>query len=124
MSTQSTAVSDNDRCHTQKDPHRSRPPSPNLPIRYAPMPDWFRISGMRRTATYKALGRGDLRAIKLNGRTLIDVPHGLAYLAQLPRAVITTGTGIHKRPGRPVKLAPAPASASEPIPIAPRGREE
>jgi hypothetical protein len=81
--------------------HRSRPPSPSLPIQYAPMPDWFRISGMRRTATYEALGRGDLRAIKLNGRTLIDVPHGLAYLAQLPEAVITTGTGRHERPGRP-----------------------
>jgi hypothetical protein len=64
------------------------------------MQDWFHISGMRRTATYEALGRGDLRAIKLNGRTLIDVPHGLAYLAQLPAAVITTGTGVRSRGGR------------------------
>jgi hypothetical protein len=46
---------------------------------------------MRRTATYEAIGRGDLRAVKLNGRTLIDVEHGLAYLASLPEAKITTG---------------------------------
>jgi hypothetical protein len=37
------------------------------------------------------LGRGDLRAKKLNNRLLIDVPHGLAYLASLPDAKITTG---------------------------------
>jgi hypothetical protein len=101
--------------------HRSRAPSPNLPIQYAPMPDWFRISGMRRTATYEALGRGDLRAIKLNGRTLIDVPHGLAYLAQLPEAVITTGTRLHNRGGRPPKSRNA-APACEPISA--RGGEE
>ena len=92
--------------------HRSRPPSPNLPIQYAPMPDWFRISGMRRTATYEALGRGNLRAVKLNGRTLIDVPHGLAYLARLPEAVITTGSGVHKRGGRPAKNRDTVASES------------
>jgi hypothetical protein len=46
---------------------------------------------MRRTATYEALGRGDLRAVKLNNRTLIDVEHGLAWLASLPAAEITTG---------------------------------
>ena len=101
--------------------HRSRPPSPNLPIQYAPMPDWFRISGMRRTATYEALGRGNLRAVKLNGRTLIDVPHGLAYLARLPEAVITTGTGRHKHGGRPLKNRNA-ALARELTPA--RGREE
>jgi|SRR6516225_1647033 len=101
--------------------HRSRPPSPNLPIQYAPMPDWFRISGMRRTATYEALGRGNLRAVKLNGRTLIDVPHGLAYLARLPEAVITTGTGRHKHGGRPPKNRNA-APARELMPA--RGREE
>jgi hypothetical protein len=65
--------------------------APNVPIKYAPLPDWFAISGMRRTATYEAIGRGDLRAVKLNGRTLIDVEHGLAYFASLPEAKITTG---------------------------------
>src|SRR5215467_9406838 len=103
MSIQSTDISYGNRPDARNDSHRSRPPSPNLPIQYAPMPDWFRISGIRRTATYEALGRGDLRAVKLNGRTLIDVPHGLAYLAQLPEAVITTGTGRHKYSRRPPK---------------------
>jgi hypothetical protein len=103
MSIQSSDVSRNERHDARKEAHRSRLPAPNLPIQYAPMPDWFRISGMRRTATYEAIGRGDLRAVKLNGRTLIDVPHGLAYLAQLPEAVITTGTRLHDRGGRPPK---------------------
>jgi len=64
---------------------------PGIPIKYAPLPEWFIISGMWRTATYEALGRGDLRAVKLNNRTLIDVEHGLAWLASLPAAEITTG---------------------------------
>jgi hypothetical protein len=67
------------------------------------MHDWLVISGLRRTRTYELLGRGLLRAIKLGNRTLIDVPHGLAFLAQLPEAVITTGTGRHKHGGRPPK---------------------
>lgn len=44
------------------------------------------MSGMSRTATYEALGRGDLRAIKLGARTLIDIDHGLAWLASRPAA--------------------------------------
>jgi hypothetical protein len=64
---------------------------PGITIKYAPLSDWFVISGMRRTATYEALGRGDLRAVKLNNRTLIDVERGLAWLASLPAAEITTG---------------------------------
>lgn len=55
---------------------------------YAPIPGWCGISGMSRTATYEALGRGDLRAIKLGARTLIDVEHGLAWLASQPTARI------------------------------------
>jgi hypothetical protein len=87
MSIHSTGLSRDDGLTSQ----RSRVASPNVPIKYAPLPDWFAISGMRRTATYEAIGRGDLRAIKLNGRTLIDVEHGLAYMARLPEAAITTG---------------------------------
>jgi hypothetical protein len=41
---------------------------------------------MSRTATYYALGRGDLRAIKIGNRTLIDVEAGLAWLRSLPSA--------------------------------------
>ena len=40
---------------------------------YVPVLGWRDISGMSRTGTYEALGRGDLRAIKLGARTLIDV---------------------------------------------------
>lgn len=49
---------------------------------------WCAISGMGRSATYEALGRGDLRAVKLGSRTLIDVAHGLAWLDSLPPATV------------------------------------
>src|ERR1700738_2900806 len=71
-----------------------RPTTPAITPKYAPIPVWKRISGMGRTTTYEALGRGDLRAVKLNNRTLIDVEHGLSWLATLPTAQITTG---HRR---------------------------
>ena len=57
---------------------------------YAPIaPDWLAISGMSRSGTYEALGRRDLRAIKCGSKTLIDVAHGLAWLASLPEAKVT-----------------------------------
>ena len=56
--------------------------------RYAPLSVWCPLSGMSRSTTYEALGDGRLRAIKLGNRTLIDVEHGLAYLASLPAAKI------------------------------------
>jgi len=43
---------------------------------------------MSRSATYEALGDGRLKAVKLGTATLIDVEHGLAYLASLPAAEI------------------------------------
>jgi hypothetical protein len=60
--------------------------------KFAPLPHWCAISGMTRTATYQALARGDLRAIKQPGgrRTLIDVQHGLAWLRSQPPAPIRT----------------------------------
>jgi hypothetical protein len=59
---------------------------------------------MGRTATYEALGAGKLRAIKLGTRTLIDVEHGLAYLATLPAALITTGR--YRRSGQTAATSP------------------
>jgi hypothetical protein len=59
--------------------------------RYAPITDWCALSGMGRSSVYEALGRGDLKAIKLGVRTLIDVEAGLAWLASMPAAEITTG---------------------------------
>jgi len=63
---------------------------------------------MGRSSTYEALARGDLRAIKLGTRTLIDVAHGLAWLASLPAARIgATARSAHpaETPARPT-LAP------------------
>ena len=56
--------------------------------KFAPLPQWCAISGMSRTATYNALGRGDLKAIKLGTRTLLDVEAGVAWLRSLPAAQI------------------------------------
>ena len=56
--------------------------------KFAPLPQWCVISGMSRTATYNALGRGDLKAIKVGTRTLLDVEAGLAWLHAQPAAQI------------------------------------
>jgi hypothetical protein len=52
------------------------------------IPQWCRISGMSRSASYVELGRGNLRAVKCGNATLLDVPHGLAWLRSLPPAQI------------------------------------
>ena len=64
---------------------------------FATVPDWCVISGMSRSGTYEALGRGELRAKKLGTRTLVDVEHGLAWLRSLPSATV--------RPHGPKKAA-------------------
>ena len=58
--------------------------------KYSTITNWCEISGMGRTVSYEAIGRGDLRAIKVGRRTLIDVDHGLAWLKSLPSAQIRT----------------------------------
>jgi hypothetical protein len=55
---------------------------------FAPIPRWCSLTGMSRTGTYVALGRGYLRAIKCGNRTLIDVHAGLDWLHSLPQAEI------------------------------------
>jgi hypothetical protein len=59
-----------------------------LEPKFVTLPHWCVISGMKRTATYYALGRGDLKAIKVGSRTLIDVEAGVAWLRSLPAARI------------------------------------
>lgn len=49
---------------------------------------WCALSGMGRSVTYEALGRGDLHAVKVGARTLIDVTLGLAWLDSQPPATI------------------------------------
>ena len=68
-------------------------PNPSISLNttypaYAKIPVWCDLSGMGRSSTYEAIGRGDLRAVKLGVSTLIDVPHGLAWLDSLPAATI------------------------------------
>lgn len=47
---------------------------------------------MSRTKTYEHIGSGDIVAIKLADRTLVDVDAGLAWLRSRPRAVIRMST--------------------------------
>ncbi len=63
---------------------------PAYPLR-ATIPTWRRISDMSRSATYRALADGHLKAVKMGSRTLIDVPHGLAWLDNLPPATFRAG---------------------------------
>lgn len=56
--------------------------------KFAPLPQWCALTGMSRTATYNALGRGDLKAVKVGTRTLLDVDAGLAWLRSQPVAQI------------------------------------
>jgi hypothetical protein len=59
--------------------------------RFATVKDWCRLSGMGRTVTYERIAAGDLRAVKLGARVLIDVPAGLTWLSALPPAQIHCG---------------------------------
>ena len=63
----------------------------NIEPKFAAISQWCAISGMTRTATYAALGAGDLRAIKQPGgrRTLIDVDAGLEWLRSQPAATFS-----------------------------------
>ena len=49
---------------------------------------WLALSGMGRRATYDKLGTGELKAVKVGARTLIDCEAGLAWLRSRPAAVI------------------------------------
>lgn len=63
-------------------PHRASVSS-RFP-KYAPLPEWRVISGLGRSKSYELLGEGKLRGIKVGRRLLIDVEHGLEYLATMP----------------------------------------
>jgi hypothetical protein len=64
--------------------HSTSPPTP----RFATIDNWCALSGMGRRVTYDELGRGNLKAIKVGTRTLVDVEAGLAWLRARPTAVI------------------------------------
>jgi hypothetical protein len=56
--------------------------------KYGPIDSWCEYTGMGRRSTYDYLGTGELKAIKVGARTLIDFEHGLAWLSSRPPAVI------------------------------------
>jgi hypothetical protein len=76
--------------------------------KYASVADWCAMSGMGRSAVYEALGRGDLRAVKLGSKTLIDCEAGLEWFRSLPTAEITTGRQRRSAPSS----APGPRHGS------------
>ncbi len=51
-----------------------------------PIAEAVSVSGMSRSAVYRALATGDLRAVKQGSRTLVLVDSIRAYLASLPPA--------------------------------------
>ncbi len=57
--------------------------------RYAQVNEWCRISGVGRTVTYQRIAAGEIRAVKVGKRTLVDVTSGLAWLDSRPAARIT-----------------------------------
>jgi hypothetical protein len=67
------------------------------PKRYASTKEWCRISNMGMTSTYAALARGDLVAIKLGRRTLVDVDAGLAWLRAQPKWAPSTPAAPRRR---------------------------
>jgi len=52
--------------------------------------NWVKISGISLTTTYDLLSRGQLRAVKVGKRVLMDVDYGLAWLAAQPRAELNS----------------------------------
>jgi hypothetical protein len=73
---------------------------PRVTKRFGTIPEWIADSGMGRTKTYEKIGEGVIRAVKADGRTLIDYDSGFAYLNSLPPAEI-------RRPGRHVRAGEA-----------------
>lgn len=57
--------------------------APNLPA-YATIKSWTGLTGISRSKTYELLNAGKLKAVRVGGRTLIDVVAGLEWLGQQP----------------------------------------
>jgi hypothetical protein len=61
---------------------------PALTPKFGTIDTWIALSGMGRRTTYDELGRGNLRAVKVGTRTLINIEAGLAWLHSQPAARI------------------------------------
>jgi hypothetical protein len=55
---------------------------------FATLDEWMALSGMKRSTSYLALSRGDLRAKKVDRVLLIDLQEGLNWLRSRPDAEI------------------------------------
>lgn len=62
----------------------SKPDPKSPPPRYASVDEWTRLSGISRTVTYDRIAKGELKAVKVGRRTLVDVEHGLSWIASQP----------------------------------------
>ena len=55
---------------------------------FASIKDASAILGPQRSTLYAMLARHELRAVKCGSKTLIDIPHALEFMRQLPAAEI------------------------------------
>jgi hypothetical protein len=82
-----------------------------LSPKFVTLRSWLMVSGMSRSATYRLLSSGELKAKKAGCRLLIDLPHGLEYLKRLPDAAIRLADAppapvpepLQRKRGRPRK---------------------
>jgi excisionase family DNA binding protein len=58
--------------------------------RLSTISDFSRLFGVGRTMVYQLVGTGELRAVKVGRRTLIDIESASAWANNLPPAAIHT----------------------------------
>jgi excisionase family DNA binding protein len=58
----------------------------DLRPKFVSVRDFAKLSGIGRTNIYAHLAKGNLRAVKVGGQTLIDADAGLAWIASQPAA--------------------------------------
>ena len=73
---------------TASQPTPAHAAAETLQPRYCSITRFCEMSGLGRRTIYDLLGSGDLRAIKVGTKTLLDVEHGLDWLKSRPPAVI------------------------------------
>ena len=60
-------------------------------VRFANPKRTYEITGIGVTRIYELLGSGELRALKVGRRTLVDVQHALEWIQKHPPARINYG---------------------------------
>jgi hypothetical protein len=86
------------------------PMSTTITPKFGPIPVWMATSGMCAQWHIRGAGRRSTAGGQKGSKTLVDFEHGLAYLASLPPAKITTGhrRNRHRRHNAPVGSPIAP----------------